>query len=147
MVCGVICVFRIGRNPMTIILQGRLKGYQRGRMYKLLNMLYTPSELAQEVGFERRQVYRVYIPAGCPHEQDNMRHYWINGKVFREWYEITYPRISLKENEAFCLTCKKPVKMQNPVRKKKGGFVYLLSKCPNCGRKLPKIIENNKRGL
>ena len=131
---------------MTLLLQGRLKGYQRMQMYKLLDMLYTPSELAKEIGFERRQVYRVYIPAGCPHEEDKMRRYWINGKAFREWYEITYPRISLKADEAFCLTCKEPVKMVNPTRKKKGGFVYWLSKCPNCGRKLPKIIENNKRG-
>ena|SRR5271157_2446613 len=134
-------------NSTKLFLQGRLKGYQRMQMYKLLDMLYTPSELAKEIGFTQRQVYRVYIPAGCPHEQDEHRYLWINGKVFREWYEVTYPRMTLKEDEAFCLTCKRPVKMANPVRKKKGGFVYLLSKCPNCGRKLPKIIENNKQGL
>ena len=132
---------------MTMLLQGRLKGYQRMQMYKLLDMLYTPSELAKAVGFERRQVYRVYIPAGCPHERDEKKYLWVNGKAFREWYEITYPRITLKEGEAFCLTCKKPVKMANPVKKKKSGFVYWLSKCPNCGRKLAKIIENNKQGV
>ena len=136
----------IENNRQEIILKGRLKGYQRMRMYKLLDMLYTPGELAREVGFTRRQVYRVYMHFGCPHERDEKRRLWINGKAFREWYEATYPRMVLKENEAFCLTCKKPVMMSNPTRIKKGGFVYWLSKCPSCGRKLPRIISNKKQG-
>ena len=98
----------MGENRSEVFLQGRLKGYQRMRMYKLLDMLYTPNELSREVGFTRRQMYRVYIPYGCPHQRDDQRHLWVNGKAFREWYEVNYPRISLKENEAFCLTCKKP---------------------------------------
>ena len=134
-------------NKSEIFLKGRLKGYQRMQMHKLLDMLYTPGELAKEIGFTRRQVYRVYIPAGCPRERDEKRRWWVNGKAFREWYEITYPRMTLREDEAFCLTCKKPVKMANPVKKKKGNFIYLLSECPKCGRKLPKIIKNKKRGI
>lgn len=72
-----------------IKLKGRLKGCQRMRLIKLFDMLYKPSELAEEVGFTRRQVYRVYIPAGCPHKRDEHKHIWINGKAFREWYEET----------------------------------------------------------
>ena len=49
-----------------ILLRGRLGGKQRLRLEKLLDMLYMPSELAEEVGFNRRQVYRVYIHFGCP---------------------------------------------------------------------------------
>lgn len=130
-----------------ILLKGRLKGYQRMQMYRLLDMLYTPRELAREVGFAQRQVYRVYLPAGCPHEKDPQRHLWLNGKAFREWYEITYPRLELKDNEAFCLTCRKAVKMGSKVRRKRGAFVYWLTACPHCGRKLSKIVENNKRHL
>jgi len=70
-------------------LKGRLNGSQRMRLIKLLDMLYKPSELAEEVGFTRRQVYRVYIPSGCPHTRDEKRYIWINGKAFREWYEET----------------------------------------------------------
>jgi len=84
-----------------IILKGRLKGWQRMRLIKLLDMLYKPSELAEEVGFERRQVYRVYIPSSCPHSRDEKRYIWINGKEFREWYEATYPRIKLANDETF----------------------------------------------
>jgi nitrite reductase/ring-hydroxylating ferredoxin subunit len=128
----------------VLLLKGRLRGYQRMQMYKLLDMLYTPRELAQEVGFTQRQVYRVYLPAGCPHERDTMRRAWINGRAFCEWYEVTYPRVQLEDGEAFCLTCRKPVSMGKRVRKAKGYFMYWLASCPNCGRRLAKIIANGK---
>ena len=131
-------------NASRLLFKGRLKGFQRMQMYKLLDMLYTPRELAQEVGFTQRQVYRVYLPAGCPHARDTMRRAWINGKAFREWYEVTYPRAKLKENEAFCLTCRKPVRIGKRVRKAKAQFVYWLATCPKCGRKLAKIIANGR---
>ncbi len=129
-----------------IILSGRLDGKQRNRLYKLLEMLYTPAELAQEAGFTRRQVYRVYIPAGCPHEKDQNKCIWINGKAFREWYLQTYKKVELAHDETFCLTCRKAVKIVNPKRKKKGRLVYDVSFCPECGRTLAKIIDKEKRG-
>lgn len=127
-----------------ILLRGRLNGSQRMHLIKLLDMFYKPSELAAEVGFERRQLYRVYIPLGCPHERDRQRHIWINGKKFREWYEETYPRVKIAEDEAFCLTCKKAVKIVNPARKQKGRLHYWISYCPNCDRKLARIITRDK---
>lgn len=131
-------------KPEKIILKGRLNGTQRNRLGKLLDMYYKPSELAEEVGFTRHQVYRVYIPAGCPHNRDEKRYIWINGKAFREWYEKTYPRMSLDQDETFCLTCKKPVKIINPKKEKKGRLHYLTSNCPNCGRKLARITKKDK---
>lgn len=127
-----------------IILKGRLDGNQRNKLVRLLDMLYKPSELADEVGFTRRQVYRVYIPAGCPHLRDDRRHIWINGKDFREWCEQTYPRVSLAKDETFCLTCKKAVKVIDPVKKRKDRLHYWVSKCPQCGRKLTRIISRDK---
>lgn len=127
-----------------LLLRGRLRGFQRMQMYGLLDMLYSPRELAREVGFTQRQVYRVYLPAGCPHERDTMRRLWLNGKAFREWYEVTYPRAELKDNEAFCLSCRKAVSMGARARKAKGQFIYWLASCPNCGRRLAKIIANGK---
>ena len=128
----------------VLLLKGRLKGFQRMQMYKLLDMLYTPRELAEEVGFTQRQVYRVYLPAGCPHERNQWGYLWINGKAFREWYEVTYPRAELKDNEAFCLTCRGPVQLGKRIRKARGQFVYWLATCPKCGRKLAKIITNGR---
>ena len=127
-----------------IILKGRLNGTQRNRLVHLLDMLYTPIELAEEVGFTRRQVYRVYIPAGCPHQRDEKQHIWINGKAFREWCEETYPRVSIAQDEAFCLTCKRAVKLINPTKQQKGRLHYWISTCPNCGRKLARIITRDK---
>lgn len=128
------------------ILKGRLNGGQRMRLAKLLNMLYMPSELAEEIGFSTRQIYRVYIPAGCPHERDTRKHIWINGVDFAAWYEATYPKQTLGKDEAFCLTCKKAVKMKNPEEKKKGKLLYWVCDCPNCGRKLSRIFDKEKRG-
>lgn len=68
--------------------KGRLNGRQRSRLSGLLDMLYTPSELASEVGFSVRQVYRVYVPAGCPVFRDEKGRLWINGKGFFDWYLI-----------------------------------------------------------
>lgn len=128
---------------MKIILQGRLNGSQRMRLGKLLDMLYKPSELAEEIGFALRQVYRVYMPLGCPLVRDS-DHVWINGKDFAEWYEATYPKQTLLEDQAFCLTCKKPVKMDKPIKQKKGRLHYWTCKCPVCGRKLARIIDREK---
>ena len=133
-------------NDAIIFLRGRLSGQQRNRLVKLLDMLYSPSELAQEIGFTVRQVYRVYIPAGCPNERDQLRRIWINGKSFREWVEEIYKKRYLARNEAFCLTCKKPVKVVNPVEKKEGRLIYWLCYCPECGRKLARIVNREKRG-
>lgn len=132
-------------DQAAILLKGRLNGPQRSRLPRLLDMLYKPSELAQEVGFTRRQVYRAYIPAGCPHQRDSRKHLWINGKLFRGWYEATYPRVTLTENEAFCLTCKKAVKLNNPVHEKRGRLSYWVCNCAKCGRKLVRIITRDKR--
>lgn len=127
-----------------IILKGRLDGNQKNRLAKLLDMMYSPSELANEIGFTKRQIYRVYIPLGCPHQKDEKNHLWINGKLFRDWVRDLYKKRSLKTNEAFCLTCKKAVLMVGKVRKQKGRLFYFQCKCSNCGRVLIRIITRGK---
>jgi len=127
-----------------IITKGRLNGTQRMRLGKLLNMLYTPNELANEIGFTQRQVYRVYIPLGCPSIKDERNHRWINGREFAEWYEATYPKLTLSEDQAFCLGCKRVVAMSNPKRHKKGKLHYWIFNCSNCGNKVAKIITKDK---
>jgi hypothetical protein len=131
-------------NNEEIVLRGRLDGKQRNRLAILLDMEYTPSELANEIGFTQRQVYRVYIPLGCPHRKDDRRHIWINGKKFRSWVLNIYKKRELGLNEAFCLTCKKPVQMKNKTRKRSGRLFYYLCICPNCGRKLVRFITRGK---
>lgn len=128
----------------TVILRGRLDGRQRNRLKGLYDMLYSSRELAEEIGINMDQIYLVYIPLDCPHERDKGNRILINGKVFAEWYCEVYKKINLKENETFCKTCKKPVKLLKPRKKSKGQITYVLSTCPNCGRKLTRIIENTR---
>jgi hypothetical protein len=126
------------------ILKGRLDGRQRNRLKGLFDMMYTPRELAEEIGINKDKIYMVYVPLGCPHERDFLKHILINGKEFAEWYVQTYTKIRLASGETFCKTCKKPVKIYNPKNKRKNGVYYILSTCPHCQRKLTKITGNTK---
>lgn len=127
-----------------IILKGRLDGNQRNRLVRLLDMPYSPSELSRVIGFNVRQMYRVYIPLGCPFDKDSSGRYWINGKEFRFWIGEIYQKRKLKPNEAFCLTCKRPIKMISPERHQQGRLLYYLCVCQHCGRKISKIITRGK---
>ncbi len=128
-----------------IVLAGRLDGRQRNRLKGLLDMMYTPRELSEEIGVNVNRVYMVYIHGGCPHERDEVRRIWINGQAFKKWYEEVYAKRSLKPREAFCLTCKCPVEMKNEVRRQKEKMIYYLCECPNCGRKLARIVDHKKK--
>lgn len=128
----------------TTVLKGRLNGAQRTRLKSLLDMMYTPRELAEEIGFSHRQIYRVYIPLGCPHQRDENDHIWINGWEFRSWYESVYPKVTLKENEAYCMTCRRAVEIVDPEERRGSFFVYLVSDCPHCGRTLARITRNDR---
>ena len=121
-------------------MQGRLNGAQRHRLRKLLNMKYTPRELANEIGVNVRQFYFVYLPLGCPHERDSRRHYWIVGIQFQEWYQQTYKKRKLGKNEAYCVSCKMPELIINPEEKSKEGLTYIVFKCSQCGNKVAKIV-------
>lgn len=131
-------------KPDEIILKGRLDGNQRNRLLRLMDMMYSPSELANEIGFDKRQIYRVYIPLDCPIEKDSTGRIWINGLKFKDWVIELYKKRDLKQNEAFCLTCKKAVNMVDPERIQKDRLVYYLCTCPICGRKLARIIIRGK---
>jgi len=107
-------------------------------------MVYRPRELAEEVGFSIHQVYRAYLPLGCPHSRDNRGHIWINGQEFYEWYQELYKKRKLRCDEAFCLTCKQAVDKIDPQRKRKNGLIYEISHCPQCGRNLAKILDRER---
>jgi hypothetical protein len=131
-----------------IILRGRLNGTQQKRLKGLLDVEYTTTELASRVGFNRRQIYRVYRKMdGFPHRMENPKKMWINGAKFREWYFEMYGRgkHKLASDQAFCLTCRQGVKIVDPTQRHKNGIPYLESNCPNCGRKITRIISDKKK--
>jgi hypothetical protein len=132
-------------DSFEVLRKGRLNGNQKNKLARLLDMFYMPSELAEEVGFNKRQIYRVYIPVGCPYVKDVNNHIWINGKNFRDWVVDVYRKCEVTKNQAFCITCKKAVNMIDPVMKEEGRLSYYICNCPNCGRKLARIITMGKR--
>lgn len=126
------------------LLKGRLDGQQRNRLKGLLDMMYRPSELAEEVGFDQNQVYIVYVPLGCPHERDKNNHIWINGLDFFNWYQETYKKRERLEGEIYCISCKTYQVMSNPERMSmENGSVYDLFTCPNCGKNVANIVSRS----
>ena len=133
-------------QEFELLYRGRLTAPQKNRMRKLWDMLYSPKELAEEIGINRRQFYFVYIPAGCPHEKDEKGYLWINGKAFREWFKETFKKRKLGKNQGYCRTCHKGVVLVNPgMHTTKDGYTdYLLGDCPYCGRSVPRIIGKRR---
>ena len=128
-----------------IISKGRLNGKQKNRLRYLLDMMYKPSELAKEIGCDKRQIYDVYIPLGCPHERDKNGHIWIHGLTFRDWLLKTYTKRKMGKNEAFCPSCKRFFTMSEPELHQKKGVSFLLDECPHCGNKAARIVGRTKK--
>ena len=102
----------------------------------LLPMLYTPRELEQELGIPSCTL-RVWTKEGMPFQKDNRGHLWINGVEFAAWVEqvrADRQRIRLARDEAYCLRCKKPVKLSNARKLNRGKLTLSQGICPACGR-------------
>ena len=127
------------------VTQGRLSRNQLHRLRKLLYMKYRPSELAEELGISKRQIYSVYLPLGCPHERDSRRHIWIVGTEFKDWYQETYRKRKHAKNQAYCVCSKNIVQIVNPQEKTKDRLTYLIFSCPNCGKTTTKIQTMRRR--
>ncbi len=54
-------------------------------MLKLMNMRYSPAELARELGVGVHIIYKSWLP-GCPHSRVGGR-IWIVGTELRAWAE------------------------------------------------------------
>lgn len=107
---------------------------------RLLDMLYKPAELAEEIGVNVDTVYRSYIPAGLPVTQDDQGNYWIHGPAFVAWARETVSRKKnkrhvLPDGHAWCLVCGQPVLMQSPHVRAVNRYLELLQgTCPSCGK-------------
>ncbi len=82
------------KDQAEYIHQGRLNGSQRNKLKGLLNMMYSPRELAEEIGIDKNQIYRVYLPLNCPHERDQQGRILIHGITFRDWYGNLYKTLN-----------------------------------------------------
>lgn len=114
-----------------------LKHTQVIRLGRILDMMYKPAELAQEIGVIPDTIYRSYLPAGLPHTRDS-KNIWIHGPAFVAWAKETIvkhrrTRAGLADNLAWCVKCNAPVEMIDPKVKYTNRYIEIMqSQCPHC---------------
>jgi hypothetical protein len=117
-----------------------LKHTQIIRLSRILNMMYKPSEIAEEIEVTPDTIYRSYLPAGLPHVRDGKGNIWIHGPAFVSWAKETVckkkaQRVGLAADQAWCMKCNRAVKMQMPAVKVVNRYIEILqASCPHCGR-------------
>lgn len=120
------------------------------KLARLLDMLYKPAEIAEEIGVSLDTVKRSYMPAGCPTVKDTGGHVWIHGSSFRSWAEKLHRakrkregfHAKMPENQVYCLSCRKAVPLsENPERRMLKGrhVLQLVGICPECNHKTYKL--------
>ena len=116
------------------------------KLSRLMDMLYKPSEIAEEIGVSVDTVYRSYLPAGLPYlEQDGQ--FWIHGPAFIAWARGTISqrknkRKGMDEDHAWCMKCNRPVMMNRPRAVYQNHYMRILqSACPHCGCKVNRAVK------
>lgn len=128
---------------MTKIL---IKHKQIIRLNRLLDMLYKPSEIAEETGIHEDTIITSYIPLGLPHIRQS-RTYLIHGLTFIAWVhqarkKSQAQKTKLRPHEAWCAKCNRVVKLQNPFIKYSNRYIHILqSTCLHCGCKINKFTK------
>jgi len=134
-------------NPGKSISAPRIKRGMMRKSLRLLEMEYTPSELAEELGCTPKTIYHSYLPAGLPFRKDKTGHIWIVGTSARAWLEkmtqhsAEKPVDPVGKDEAFCTHCKDRVKLVNPTRRHFGRAGLMAGTCPNCGKDIRRLIK------
>jgi hypothetical protein len=110
------------------------------RLPRLMNMMYKPSEIAEEIGVSTETVYRSYLPCGCPFTRDKNSAIWINGLEFADWARSVHQGRKVGEigdNEAYCMRCRKAVPLESARRRYGNRYIEIYQgKCANCGAKI-----------
>ena len=110
----------------------------------LLPMLYAPTEIAEELDVLARTV-RDWLTQGLPHERDARGRIWIDGRKLADWVTMTRPlrtRQPMGADEAYCLKCRKPAKLLNPVSSFRGKQELSSGICPTCGSSIHRGSRN-----
>ena len=99
-------------------------------------MLYTVSEIASTLGVPERTL-RDWLEAGAPHDRDPHSRIWVHGRKFAGWIAEMRDHAKgrkLKDDEAYCMRCGRPVQMTDVSTKAmQGKLIVIRGKCPNCG--------------
>lgn len=115
------------------------------KLSRLLDMLYKPSEIGEEIGVTVEVIYHNYLPAGCPHRRDANNLIWINGTEFAAWARSVNQANKkklylLEENEAWCVHCNQVVVIVGPrERRVRRNLVMVQGKCAICAGKVNRL--------
>lgn len=126
-----------------------LKHTQIVRLGRILNMMYKPKELAEEIGVTPDTIYRSYLVAGLPHTRDH-KGIWIYGPAFVAWAKETITkhrriRSGLPDHQAWCMKCNQAVEMIEPKVKYTNRYIEIVqSKCPRCERLVNRARARSK---
>jgi hypothetical protein len=125
-------------------LPSKLKsGVIKSKASALYDMQYKISELCNILNIPNSTI-RGWIIAGLPHSRDARNHYWINGNDFYLWLKskVRKRRVPLLENQSFCFTCRKGVRVSNPQKRRiKGSMGVVIGECFVCGKKVSKGVR------
>lgn len=123
------------------------------KLGRLLNMLYKPNEIAEEIGVSKDTVYRSYLPAGLPHTRDEQGNIWIHGPAFVSWAKETVAkkksdRAGLPDGHAWCMKCNRPVLLNNPKTKIINRYLEMQqAPCPYCGKTVNRARARQHEGV
>lgn len=109
------------------------------RLSRLLDMMYKPSELAEEIGVTVDTVHRSYLPGGAPFERDEKGQVWIHGSSFAAWAQTAArsnrDQWKLEDGQAWCFNCRGVVTMLKPKLRHEGRYTKIYQgKCATCGK-------------
>ena len=111
----------------------------------LMDMWYTPVELAEELQVHPRTV-RDWTHQDLPHRKDGAGRLWINGIQFADWVvqiRAARPKVKLRAGEGYCLKCKRAVEIQTAQKSLRGHAEFLTGRCPQCGTEVNRIVARD----
>lgn len=116
---------------------------------RLLDMMYKPAEIAEELDIVVDTIHRSYLPAGAPCEKDTKGRVWIHGESFARWARVYLSaqavarHVEMQDDQAWCCHCNQAVQLQDfhTSRPNGHGVANRHGKCPACGGKVNRFIK------
>lgn len=111
----------------------------------LLPMLYTFSELEEELGVPARTLHD-WLGRGLPHQRDARFRIWIDGRQLATWVQTVRAarskRLRLNPDEAYCFRCHKPTKLIMSTMEPQGKQAPLRGTCLDCGTAIHRGVRH-----